>query len=76
MRLSSTYHLYKIALLVKHADAAKDSIILRAGETSGALYLIVSGTVEVIQVSRRNSLRATQIIDKHLPAQFLSFSRG
>lgn len=50
MRLSSTYHLYKIALLVKTADAAKDSVILKAGESSKALYFIVSGTVEVIQV--------------------------
>lgn len=52
MRLSSTYHLYKIALLVKTADAAKDSVILRSGEPSKALYFIASGTVEVIQVRR------------------------
>ena len=52
MRLSSTYHLYKIALLVKTADAPKDSVILRSGEPSKALYFIVSGTVEVIQVRR------------------------
>lgn len=50
MRLSSTYHLYKIALLVKTADVAKDSVILRSGQMSTALYFIVSGTVEVIQV--------------------------
>lgn len=50
MRLSSTYHLYKIALLVKPAEASKDSVIVKAGETSKALYFIVSGTVEVIQV--------------------------
>lgn len=51
MRTSSTYHLYKIALLVKTDDAVKDSVILRSDEPSKALYLIVSGTVEVIQVS-------------------------
>lgn len=53
MRMSSTYHLYKIALLVKTDDAVKDSMILRAGEPSKALYFVVSGTVEVIQVFRR-----------------------
>lgn len=50
MRMSSTYHLYKIALLVKADDAVKDSVILRSDEPSKALYFIVSGTVEVIQV--------------------------
>lgn len=50
MRMSSTYHLYKIALLVKTDDAVKDSVILRSDEPSKALYFIVSGTVEVIQV--------------------------
>lgn len=50
MKLSSTYHLYKIALLMKTVDAAKDSVILRSDESSRALYFIVSGTVEVMQV--------------------------
>lgn len=50
MRTSSTYHLYKIALLVKTDDAVRDSVILRCDEPSRALYFIVSGTVEVIQV--------------------------
>ncbi|CAN0403783.1 unnamed protein product, partial [Ectocarpus sp. 13 AM-2016] len=53
MRMSSTYHLYKIALLVKTDDAVKDSMILRAGEPSKALYFVVSGTVEVIQLKRK-----------------------
>ncbi|CAM9770387.1 unnamed protein product, partial [Ectocarpus sp. 12 AP-2014] len=53
MRMSSTYHLYKIALLVKTDDAVKDSMILRAGEPSKALYFVVSGTVEVIQQKRK-----------------------
>lgn len=52
MRPSSTYHLYKIALLVKAIDAAKDSVILKAGESSRALYFIIAGTVEVIQARR------------------------
>lgn len=51
MRTSSTYHLYKIALLVKTDDAVKDSVILSSDEPSKALYFIVSGTVEVIQAS-------------------------
>ncbi|CAM9351872.1 unnamed protein product [Ectocarpus fasciculatus] len=53
MRMSSTYHLYKIALLVKTDDAVKDSMIVRAGEPSKALYFVVSGTVEVIQLKRK-----------------------
>lgn len=52
VRTSSTYHLYKIALLVKTDDAVKDSVILRCDEPSKALYFIVSGTVEVIQVNQ------------------------
>lgn len=57
MRMSSTYHLYKIALLVKTADAVKDSVILRPDEPSKALYFIVSGTVEVIQVCSHDDQR-------------------
>lgn len=49
MRLSSTYHLYKIALLITPSNAAKDSVIVRAGEISKALYFVISGSVEVIQ---------------------------
>lgn len=57
-RMSSTYHLYKIALLVKTDDAVKDSVILKPDEPSKALYFIVSGTVEVIQVRRCIAVRA------------------
>eukprot|EP00752_Nemacystus_decipiens_P012745 g11286.t1 len=53
MKASSTYRLYKIALLVNTDDAVKDSVILRSDEPSKALYFIVSGTVEVIQLKKK-----------------------
>ena len=50
MRSSTTDHLYKMALLLRTVDVAKDNVILKAGRPSKALYFIVAGTVEVIKV--------------------------
>lgn len=62
MRNSTTYHLYKIALMARPLDVAKDSVILKAGEPSKALYFIIEGTVEVIQV--RDTDLAQAVVDR------------
>lgn len=58
MRNSTTYHLYKIALMANPLDVVKDSVILKAGEPSKALYFIIEGTVKVIQVMTTGLPRA------------------
>lgn len=59
MRNSTTYNLYKIALMASPLDVAKDSVILKAGEPSKALYFIMEGTVKLIQVTVTGLARAS-----------------